>query len=150
MNIIHTIRLLYYRASSFSGLGRRTSYDWRATASKLSPKIHHVLVQTLLVRPNPDYWTQTILSAYRFVYLLALLEECLVVNRNLCTDFYDAFFNFWHILLSSCTYHYVCCALQSEKLQLEFQCWEGRKRRNCCAANFSMIAVRVCMCMPIN
>ena len=26
----------------------------------------------------------------------------IVVNRNLCIDFYEAFFNFWHILLSSC------------------------------------------------
>ena len=36
-NVIHTKRLLYYRATAFSGLKRRVSYEWQAMASKLSP-----------------------------------------------------------------------------------------------------------------
>ena len=46
---VHTKQLLYYRACAFSGLGRRTSYDWWVTASKLCPKTHHILIWTLLV-----------------------------------------------------------------------------------------------------
>ena len=47
-NIIHTKRLLYYRTSSFSGLGRRTSDDWRATAKKQSPSMQDTRVHRLL------------------------------------------------------------------------------------------------------
>ena len=37
-NIIHIKRLLCYQASFFSGFGRHMGYDWRATASALSPR----------------------------------------------------------------------------------------------------------------
>ena len=47
-NIIHTKRLLCYQAFSLCGLGRRTSYDWRATATKLSPRMLSVLGRRLL------------------------------------------------------------------------------------------------------
>ena len=86
VNITHIKRLLFYRAyvpflvwgsvramtgeCAFSGLGQRTSYDWRATALKLSLKTQRILVRRLLensidvfrawqvqciVRPHPDY-----------------------------------------------------------------------------------------------
>ena len=38
MQILHIPNDCCYRASSFSGLGRSMSYNWQATASKLSPK----------------------------------------------------------------------------------------------------------------
>ena len=74
----------------------------------------------------------------------------IVVNRNLCIDFYKAFFNFWHILLSSCTYCYVCCALRSDKLKLEFQCWEAENGEVAAQQILARVAVRVCMCVPID
>ena len=43
-NITRTKRLLCYRASSFFGLRRYTSYDWGATASDLSPNMPCMLV----------------------------------------------------------------------------------------------------------
>ena len=47
-NIIHTKRLLHDRTSSFSGLGRCTSYDWSATAKKQSPSMQDARVHQFL------------------------------------------------------------------------------------------------------
>ena len=44
---IHTKWLLYYSASSFSGLERHTSYNWQAIASKLFPKTQCTLARRL-------------------------------------------------------------------------------------------------------
>ena len=52
-------QLLCNQAPSFSGLGWHTSYDWRATASKLSPKTHHILVRQLLGLPFTYYGHDT-------------------------------------------------------------------------------------------
>ena len=51
-NIIHTCTkwLLYYQAFSFSGLGQHTSYDWRATAMKLSVTVS---------KDAPHAWSST-------------------------------------------------------------------------------------------
>ena len=48
VDIIHTKQLLYYQTSSFSGLGRHTSYDWQATAKKRSPSMQDAHVRRLL------------------------------------------------------------------------------------------------------
>ena len=48
VNITATKRLFFYRACAFSCLGLCTSYDWRATALELSPKMHRILVYRLL------------------------------------------------------------------------------------------------------
>ena len=47
-NIIHTKQLLCYKEFSFSGLGWRMSYDWRARASKWSLKMLCVLGHRLM------------------------------------------------------------------------------------------------------
>ena len=42
------MKLVIKKMSMFSGLGRRTSYDWRATAKKRSPSMQDERVRRLL------------------------------------------------------------------------------------------------------
>ena len=46
--IIRTKQLFYYWTSFFSGLGRHTSYNWRAKAKKHSPSIQDAYAGQLL------------------------------------------------------------------------------------------------------
>ena len=97
-----TKRLLYYQTSSFFDLGRRTSYDWQATAKKTVCKTFIFVdfcgfclsipgvARTCITRPQLYYWTrafyrvrwvcwQTNVSKqkfdYSFLYLLALEDQ---------------------------------------------------------------------------